>query len=103
MTTYKTLKDLPGCPAGTIFVCRNKDDIYQTEDGYNGVEFDGYFIKAHPDWFAEVKQQTLMEVVENLIRVKESWNTSFISDKFLSAYNNLRDAYNREIAEREKK
>ena len=42
-------------------------------------------------------------LVENLIRVKESWNTSFISDKFLSAYNNLRDAYNREIAEREKK
>ena len=98
MTQYKTLRDLPGCPVGTVFVCRNKEDIYQPEDGYNGVEFDGDFIKTYPDWFAEVKEETLEEAAEKLLATPP-----YEYGDREKAIESIRAVYERVKAEREKK
>lgn len=101
MTPYKTLRDLPGCPAGTVAV-DHPGGYYQ----FGEMLYNAKTIRQYPDWFAEVKEPTLLDAVEGFIE-----NTRYLGipvqdlcdgDKFFKAYNELRDAYNRVKAEKEK-
>ena len=104
MTPYKTLRDLPGCPAGTVFANRGDGKFQPLLDKYdltgcpNFLTLSENQIKSYPDWFAEVKEPTLMEAVGDFVAEYDfiSKSGEHREESERDAFKNLRDAYNRE-------
>ena len=97
MKTYRSLKDLPGAPKGLTWEqaysgsswveCKSLDSVTMGQ-----LQFTEVFILAHPEWWEEVKVQSLMEAVE---RVIDHLSFAHRSDD-CNCFNNLRAAYLRE-------
>ena len=94
MTPYKTLRDLPGAPAGTL-----SDYKGQSVFMIGAVDIELRDIERFPDWFAEVKEETLEDAVDAMIR---HWRDSAHCMGECKYSDNLRAVYNRVKAEREK-
>ena len=75
MKKYKSLKDLPGVPAGRVGEYDNGRLGYwfgnETFVSKIGVE------ESNPEWFAPVVEESLMEAAEKLL---SEWSNSSVTD-----------------------
>ena len=99
MKQYRSLKALPGAPAGTVWEYDEESRAYgaKVEDGkikgiWFGIKIFEGILKNYPEWFEEVKVETLEEAVEKILSdARHGINLT----QFSGSIENLRIVYER--------
>jgi len=79
MTKYRSLKDLPGAPTGTVWEMEKNSGWYHPviyrcilNRHISFLSFTGEFIRANPDWFEPIHEGTLKDAVSVVIETIEN-------------------------------
>lgn len=82
MKTYKLLKDLPGIPAGIEGKPDLSGNYFIGTNGYS-VFYDYRFMKDHPDFFGEVKEEKMVATLGDMRKLYYSFASCPNDEGFL--------------------